>query len=60
MQVVQQQQVVLVLFVLLVLDLLDLYPLRSRIRAARLRGPTLLIETDDAVDFITLPPTGAD
>lgn len=43
-----------------VLDLLDLYPLRSRIRAVRLRGPTLLIETDDAVDIITLPPVGAD
>jgi len=38
------------------LDLLDLYPLRSRIRAARLHGRLLMIETDDAVDFITLPP----
>ncbi|HBZ97396.1 MAG TPA: hypothetical protein DEO57_06075 [Phycisphaerales bacterium] len=38
------------------LDLLDLYPLVSRIRAVRLSGPTLLIETDNAVDFITLPP----
>ncbi|MDG2200924.1 MAG: PQQ-like beta-propeller repeat protein [Phycisphaerales bacterium] len=39
-----------------VLDLLDLFPLTSRIRAARLHGRTLIIETDEAVDIITLPP----
>ena len=41
-------------------DLLDLYPLGSRIRAARLVGPNLLIETDGLVDLITLPTVNID
>lgn len=41
-----------------ILDLLDLFPLGSRIRAVRLHGRLLMIETNDTVDFVTLPPIG--
>ena len=41
-----------------ILDLLDLFPLGSRIRAVRLHGRLLMIETKDTVDFVTLPPIG--
>ena len=41
-------------------DLLDLYPLMSRIRAARLVGSRLLIETDSVVDLISLPTVAID
>ena len=37
------------------LDLFDLYPLTSRIRAARSLGTTLILETDSGIEMIPLP-----
>ena len=37
------------------IDLFDLYPLTSRIRAARSLGATLILETDAGIEMIPLP-----
>jgi outer membrane protein assembly factor BamB len=37
------------------IDLFDLYPLASRIRAARSAGTTLILETDAGIELVPLP-----